>query len=142
MKDIELEAILAAPEGFGDDVPVNPDFHARRLPDALWRRSERIAGVETVIQLHRLREVVLLAGFTRFEAVTPDIHGEYETDVERAAIALEPSWFPAVENRGEGLDRRAPLGARAGARRSREGAGSLRRYGAGKRIGIAGAGDR
>ena len=44
-----------------------------------------------------------LAGFTRFEAVTPDIHGEYETDVERAAIALEPSWFPAVENRGEGL---------------------------------------
>ena len=44
-----------------------------------------------------------LSGFTRFEAVTPDIHGEYETDVERAAIALEPSWFPAVENRGEGL---------------------------------------
>ena len=60
-------------------------------------------GVEAVIQLHRLREVMALSGFTRFEAVTPDIHGEYETDVERAAIALEPSWFPAVENRGEGL---------------------------------------
>src|ERR1035437_7234147 len=29
--------------------------------------------------------------------------GEYETDVERAQIALEPTWFPAVENRGEGL---------------------------------------
>ena len=50
-------------------------------------RSERAAGVEAVIQLHRLREVMALAGFTRFEAVTPDIHGEYETDVERAAIA-------------------------------------------------------
>jgi hypothetical protein len=35
--------------------------------------------------------------------VTPDINGEYETDVERAQIALEPAWFPAVDNRGEGL---------------------------------------
>lgn len=103
VKEIELEAILAAPEGYGDDVPPNRDFLARRLPDARWRRSGRAAGVEAVIQLHRLREVVALAGFTRFEAVTPDIHGEYETDVERAALALEPSWFPAVENRGEGV---------------------------------------
>ncbi len=35
--------------------------------------------------------------------MTPDIEGEYETDVERAEIALDPAWFPAVENRGEGL---------------------------------------
>ena len=103
VKEIELEALLAAPEGFGDDVPVDQNFHARRLPDAVWRRSDRSAGIEAVIQLHRLREVLALAGFTRFEAVTPDIHGEYESDVERAAIALEPGWFPAVENRGEGL---------------------------------------
>ena len=32
-----------------------------------------------------------------------DIHGEYDTDVERAELALEPTWFPAVENRGEGV---------------------------------------
>jgi hypothetical protein len=56
-----------------------------------------------VIQLHRLREVMALAGFTRIDAVTPDIDGEYESDVERAPLALEPTWFPAVENRGEGL---------------------------------------
>jgi len=104
VKEIELEALLAAPEGYGDDVPVDENFHARRLPDAVWRRSERSAGIESVIQLHRLREVLALAGFTRFEAVTPDIHGEYdESDVERAALALEPGSFPAVENRGEGL---------------------------------------
>ena len=102
VKEIELEALLAAPEGFGDDVPVDQNFHARRLPDAVWRRSDRSAGIEAVIQLHRLREVLALAGFTRFEAVTPDTHGEYESDVERTAIALEPGWFPAVENRGEG----------------------------------------
>ncbi len=103
VKQVELEALLAVPEGYGDDVPVDPDFHARRLPDRAWRRSERCAGVEAVIQLHRLREVLALTGFTRFEAVVPDINGEYETDVERAQIALEPQWFPAVENRGEGV---------------------------------------
>ena len=43
-----------------------------------------------MIQLHRLREVLALVGFTRFEAITPDIHGEYEDDVERADLALDP----------------------------------------------------
>ena len=103
VKQVELEALLAAPEGFGDDVPIDFNFHARRLPGSAWRRSNRSEGIETVVQLHRLREVLALIGFTRFEAVTPDIHGEYETDVERAQIALEPQWFPAVENRGEGV---------------------------------------
>ncbi len=103
VKQVELEALLAAPEGFGDDVPVDPNFHARRLPDQAWRHSDRSDGLEAVIQLHRLREVLALVGFTRFEAVTPDIQGEYETDVERAQIALDPKWFPAVENRGEGI---------------------------------------
>ena len=103
VKQVELQALLAAPEGFGDDVPVDANFHARRLPDRVWRHSRRSDDIEAVIQLHRLREVLALVGFTRFEAVTPDINGEYETDVERAEIALEPAWFPAVENRGEGI---------------------------------------
>ena len=103
VKQVELEALLRAPEGFGDDVPIDPDFHARRLPDAAWRRSDLSVGIASVVQLHRLREVLALIGFTRLEAVMPDIHGEYETDVERADIALEPQWFPAVENRGEGV---------------------------------------
>ena len=105
VKQVELDALLAALEGFGDEGPVDPDFHARRLPDRVWRRTAHSCadGVEAVVQAHRLREVSALAGFTRFEAVTPDINGEYESDVERADIALEPSWFPAVENRGEGI---------------------------------------
>ena len=103
VKQVELDALLGAPEGSGDESTVDPDFHARRLPSAAWRRSARSSGVASVIQLHRLREVQTLVGFTRFEAVTPDIHGEYDTDVERAAIALDPEWFPAVENRGEGV---------------------------------------
>ena len=135
IKHVELDALLAVPEGYGDDAPVDPDFHARRLPESEWRRpppprfrtaespSDRtsgrrlpesawrnrqatasvVAAVEAVIQVHRLREVLALAGFTRLEPVMPNVHGEYEAEVERADIALEPAWFPAVENRGEGI---------------------------------------
>jgi hypothetical protein len=103
VKLVELDALVAAPEGFGDDVPLDPNFHARRLPDRAWRRTSQSDGVEAVIQLHRLREVMALVGFTRLEAVMPDINGEYETDVERAQIAIDPAWFPANENRGEGI---------------------------------------
>lgn len=103
VKQVELDALLAAPEGYGEDVPVDPNFHARRLPEKAWRRGDVSNGIEAVIQLHRLREVLALTGFTRFEAVTPDIQGDFESDVHRAELALEPSWFPAVENRGEGL---------------------------------------
>lgn len=102
-KQVELDALLAVPEGFGDDVPVDPDFHARRLPRKIWDGDGALDSVSEVIQVHRLREILALVGFTRFEAVTPDINGEYESDVERAQIHAEPSWFPAVENRGEGI---------------------------------------
>jgi len=103
VKQAELDALLAAPEGFGDDVPIDEDFHARRLPENAWRRSSKSDGIECVIQLHRLREVMALTGFTRFEAIMPDIQGEYESDVHCAQLAEETKWFPAVENRGEGV---------------------------------------
>lgn len=103
VKEVELEALLGAQEGFGDDIPVDPNFHARRLPESVWRTSVLSDGIEAVVQLHRLREVLALIGFTRLEAAMRDIHGEYDTDVERAEIALEPSWYPAIENRGEGV---------------------------------------
>ena len=103
LKQVELEAILAAPEGYGDDVALHEEFHARRLPEQVWRRSPMSDTIAAVYQLHRLREVMALVGFTRFEAIAADINGEYEAEVERAAIAREPRWFPAVENRGEGI---------------------------------------
>ena len=103
VKQVELDAILAAPTGYGEDVPVDDDFYARRLPDSVWRKSSVCDPVEAVIQLHRLREVAAVTGFTRFEALTPDIHGEYDTDVKPAQIATNPTWYPAVENRGEGV---------------------------------------
>lgn len=109
VKQVELEALLAQPEGFDDDVPVDPDFHARRLPESHWRRSQVSDGIAAVVQLHRMREVLALVGFTRFEGLTPDIDGDFDPDeaesgrVRRASLAESPDWFPAIENRGEGL---------------------------------------
>ncbi len=104
VKHVELDAILAVPEGFGDDVPIDRNFHARRLPDRIWRHQPKLSHkIESVIQVHRLREVLALVGFTRFEAYMPDINGEFETDVARAILSLEADWLPAVENRGEGI---------------------------------------
>jgi len=103
VKLVELDAILHAKEGYEDEIPIDPNYHARALPPAIWRRSDRGDAIERIVQLHRLREVRALVGFTRFEAEAPDIHGEYDTDVTRAALAREPRWFPAIENRGEGI---------------------------------------
>ena len=103
VKQVEIESILSSPVGYGDDIPVDEDFHARKLPRDAWCRSALSDGIASVIQLHRLREVLALIGFTRLGAEMPNIHGEYESDVERASIAREPTWFPAVENRGEGV---------------------------------------
>jgi hypothetical protein len=103
IKYAELDAILAAKDGYGDDVPIDPDFHARRLPESVWRRGGAFPAVESVILLHRLREVMALAGFTRLEAIAPDIDGEYDADLKPASISRDADWFPAVENRGEGI---------------------------------------
>ena len=103
VKQVEIEAILSSAVGYGDDVPVDHDFHARKLPRDAWCRTSLSDGIAAVVQLHRLREVLALIGFTRLGAEMPDIHGEYESGIERANIAREPSWFPAVENRGEGV---------------------------------------
>ncbi len=101
----ELDAFLNVPEGYGDDIPIDPDFHARRLPRQHWSRSAVSDGIASVVQLHRLREVSALIGFTRFEAALPGVDGEYgsDTDVTRADLDEDPKWFPAVENRGEGV---------------------------------------
>ena len=102
VKGVEIEAMVAAPEGFGDDVPIDPNFHARKYPSN--RRTDPYeTSVTEIVQVHRLREVLALGGFTRLEAPMPDIDGEYRDDVKRAEISIDPQWFPAVENRGEGV---------------------------------------
>lgn len=102
VKRAELEVLLASKDEIGSDVP-SGDFHARCLPAVRWNRSPLMDRVEKVVLVHRLREVTAQLGFTRFEPVTPDTDGELELGVQRAELARETSWLPAVENHGEGV---------------------------------------
>lgn len=101
VKEAELETLVASREEIGNDRP-DGKFYARALPREKWDRPW-MQAIERVVLVHRLREVVALAGFTRFEAAAPDVTGELEMGVTRAALAREISWVPAVENRGEGI---------------------------------------
>ena len=75
VKFVELDALLAAPAGYDDTIPLDRNFHARMLPDGDWRPPGTGTAsdmIERVVQVHRLREVVALLGFTRFEATSVD----------------------------------------------------------------------
>ena len=101
IKQVEIETLLSSPETIGFDVPEG-DFYAR---------SKSISGLapflenklERIVLVHKLKEVMALVGFTRFEAALADIEGELSIGVRRAALDLESEWFPAIENRGEGI---------------------------------------
>jgi hypothetical protein len=102
VKQAEIETLIASKTEVGDDRP-DGNFYARTLPKAVWD-SPWMKNIERVVLVHRLREVVAQVGFTRFEAISPDIDGELEIGVRRASLTRDnPQWLPAVENRGEGV---------------------------------------
>lgn len=101
IKQVEVEMLLASPDETGVDLP-SGDFYARNYP-LKDPRPPLLSSVGKIVLLHRLREVMVQVGFTRFESSQADIDGELALDVERGAISLEVSWLPAVENKGEGV---------------------------------------
>jgi len=101
VKQVEWETLSATREEIGEDRP-DGYFYARTLPTSEWDRAW-MAGVERVVLVQRLREVVAQLGFTRFEPIAPDTEGELEIGVKPAALARETTWLPAIENKGEGL---------------------------------------
>ena len=101
VKQAEFEMLAASAEEIGNDRP-GGDFYARSLPRKHWDQPW-MESIGRVVLVHRLREVTAQVGFTRFEALAPDVEGELEMGVQRAALARETHWLPAVENRGEGV---------------------------------------
>lgn len=101
IKQVEIETLLSQPDEVGEDVPEGNFYaRARSLIGLSPLLSDRI---DRFVLVHRLREVIAQIGFTRFEAAMPDIDGELSLDVCRAALDIEPTWVPAVENKGEGI---------------------------------------
>ncbi len=101
VKEEEFEALSAPRAQLGSDVP-DGDFFARLLPQSDWD-APWMQGISKVVLVHRLRSVTALLGFTRFEAISADIHGELDKEVKAASLAREIKWLPAIEMRGEGI---------------------------------------
>ena len=101
IKAAELDTFLACSESAGEDTP-DQDFtaHAFALDP---ERTGAMRLVSRVVLVHRLREVVVQLGFTRFEAPARDVDYELSLGVRTAPLSREPTWLPAVENRGEGI---------------------------------------
>ena len=104
VKTAEFEILDKGDDFIGEDDP-RSRFFAETLVRAAWDPDEDtlLAAIDKLVLVHRLREVVSLLGFTRFEAVSPDKDGELDLDVIRASLAETITWLPAVENRGEGV---------------------------------------
>lgn len=102
----EFNALMLSAPSLGDDRP-DGQFFARRQP-LPTQRSWITQPLDRVVLVHRLREVTALVGFTRFEALVPNLAGEYDDqamnlNVRRAPLAAEISWVPTVEVWGEGV---------------------------------------
>ena len=104
VKVAEFGILDKGDSSIGEDDP-RSRFHAETLDRAAWdpATDALLAPVDKLVLVHRLREVVALLGFTRFEAVSPDKDGELDLEVTRAALAETVTWLPAIENRGEGV---------------------------------------
>jgi hypothetical protein len=101
VKEAEIQVLTASGDELGSDAP-DGDFFARALPRAVWDRPWT-RTLQKVVRVHRLREVRALVGFSRFEPIGPDVSGDLDIGVRRAALSRETSWLPAIENRGEGI---------------------------------------
>lgn len=101
IREAEIETLMQSGDEVGEDQPEGY-FYARRV--AIPKGEPTLtSGISHVVKVHRLREVIAQVGFTRFEAAVADVNGELALEVERAALSLNETWMPAVENRGEGV---------------------------------------
>jgi hypothetical protein len=104
IKQVEFEVLDSGRPEMGGDAPESR-FFMETPPRAAWdpNGSKLLAPIERIGLVHRLTEVIAQIGFTRFESAAPDIKGELDLAVERAALDIAPTWLPAVEMRGEGI---------------------------------------
>ncbi|MBK8257914.1 MAG: DUF1998 domain-containing protein [Polyangiaceae bacterium] len=101
IRRVEIETLLAQPNAAPEDNP-NGDFYARAHPLGPLPAGA-VGKVDKLVLVDRLREVKVQMGFSRFEAFNPPVPDEVDLTVDRAPLAEQATWLPAVENRGEGV---------------------------------------
>lgn len=115
-----LQLSTAPPETPGELPPPGAEFFVR----SLQLGKDLPPGISRLVVARKLREVVAQVGFTRIEATSPDLQGEYDLGVQTAQLGLNTDWLPATEVKGEGVflqldetavqawEKRATVGAR------------------------------
>lgn len=100
IRTAEFRQLVGSPtEQLGDLPQQDEVFFARTVPVPAPAPPQ----IDKLVLAHKLREVRVQIGFTRIEATTADLQGEYDVGVESAALGLATDWLPASEVRGEGV---------------------------------------
>lgn len=100
LRTAEFMQFISQPDYRTGVLPAPEDkFFARRYvsPEGLP------PGIADIVLAPRLREVSVQIGFTRLEAPTADLQGEYDLDVGFCRLGLNTEWLPASEIWGEGV---------------------------------------
>lgn len=100
--------ILASGDAVIGENRLDARLFAETLPRAAWEADVGVdlSFIQNLVAVHRLREVMCLYGFTRFEAAPTSSDGDLEDirlAVDGAPIGLNTDWLPAVEQFGEGV---------------------------------------
>lgn len=95
----ELDLLVPEWDALASDIPVSlPDFTTHHEPVPASAHT----WLQSVVLVSRLREVAALYGFTRIDAPEWDVQDV--PDSRRAPLsAIEPTWVPCAEMRGEGV---------------------------------------
>ena len=99
--------VLASGKALIGENSAGAHLHAETLDRGEWDpgHDSLLKGIESLVAVHRLREVSCLYGFTRFEPAplaSEDLE-DVGLAVRGAALAENPRWLPAVEQFGEGI---------------------------------------
>lgn len=102
----EYEILACGRELIGENTAA-ANLHAETLNRQIWdpKGEPHLAGIVSLVAVHRLREVSCLYGFTRFEPapLASDELEDVGLAVEGAPLGQQPDWLPAVEQFGEGF---------------------------------------
>ena len=100
LRTAEHRQFVSQPDEQPGELPTEDQtFFARRalLKEPLPR------GVGSIFLAKKLQELRVQVGFTRLEAATPDLQGEYDIGVQTQMLGLNRDWLPATEVYGEGV---------------------------------------
>lgn len=93
------EFLTAKRETAGEIPPREVDFFVSRLADT----SKLPTSIADIILVKKLRRVSAQVGFTRLNAPTADLQGDYAESAKLSALTLSQEWLPATETFGEGV---------------------------------------